>query len=200
MENKICHFFVAGRCLNGEKCRFQHPDTLPTHLSPEHKVKSISRSQPGGSIPKTKIPCRFYLQGTCTKGDFCTFEHSNTATATATAFLPISRDSRSSIPCIYFQKSVCKTGKLCPYSHDIQSNRVISKTLSDHRPITDIGLAASTWASSNPSFREHDETKLPRNIGGATVVFADGASVSTISLISNFSAVSTSDLSQHTSV
>lgn len=91
-------------------------------------------------------------------------------------------------------------GELCPFSHDIQGNLVMPKTLSDHRPITDIGLAASTWARSDPSFREHDETKLPRNIGGATVVFADGASVSTISLISDFSAVSTSDLSQHTSV
>jgi hypothetical protein len=91
-------------------------------------------------------------------------------------------------------------GELCPFSHDIQGNLVMPKTLSDHRPITDTGLAASTWARSNPSFREHDETKLPRNIGGATVSFADGASVSTISLISDFSAVFTSDLSQHTSV
>ena len=74
------------------------------------------------------------------------------------------------------------------------------KTLSDYRPITDIGLAASTCARSDPSFREQDETKLPKNIGGATVYFADGASVSTISLISDFSAVFTSDLSQHTSV
>ncbi|XP_014556420.1 hypothetical protein COCVIDRAFT_26807 [Bipolaris victoriae FI3] len=76
----------------------------------------------------------------------------------------------------------------------------MSKTLSDHRPITDIGLAASTWAYSNSSLSEHDEIKIPRNIGGANVVFADGASVSSVSLISDFSAVSTSDLSQHTSV
>jgi hypothetical protein len=74
------------------------------------------------------------------------------------------------------------------------------KTLSDDRPIPDIGLAASTWARSDPSSRKHDEVKLPRNIGGATVLFANGAIVSTISLISDFSAVSTSDLAQHTSV
>ncbi|EOA90736.1 uncharacterized protein SETTUDRAFT_101268 [Exserohilum turcica Et28A] len=147
MDNKICSFFVAGRCLNGETCRFQHPDTVPIPLSLKHKVEPSSSSQSGGSVPKAKIPCKFHLQGTCTRGDFCIFDHSNptTATATATAVRPVSRDTRSSIP-------------------------------------------------------EHDETKLPRNIGGATVVFAEGASVSTISLISDFSAVSTSELSQHTSV
>jgi hypothetical protein len=91
-------------------------------------------------------------------------------------------------------------GEICPFSHDDPGNLGMPKTPSDHRPITDIGLAASTWARSNPSFREQDETKLPRNIGGATVGFADGASVSTISLISDFSAVFTSDLSQRTSV
>jgi hypothetical protein len=91
-------------------------------------------------------------------------------------------------------------GALCPFSHGIQGNLVTPETLSNHRPIADIGLTASTWARSNPSSKEHDETKLPRNIGGATVDFADGASVSTISLISDFSAVFTSALSQHTSV
>jgi prepilin-type processing-associated H-X9-DG protein len=91
-------------------------------------------------------------------------------------------------------------GELCPFSHDIQGNLVMPKTLLGHRPITDMSLAASTWARSTPSSREHDDTKLPRHTGGATVTFADGASVSTISLISDFSAVSTSDLSQYTSV
>lgn len=91
-------------------------------------------------------------------------------------------------------------GELCPFSHDIQGNLVMPNTLSDHRPITDIGLAASTWRRSNSSFKEHDKTELPRNIGGATVGFSDGVTVSTISLISDFSAVFTSDLSQHTSV
>ncbi|USP82263.1 hypothetical protein yc1106_09537 [Curvularia clavata] len=70
----------------------------------------------------------------------------------------------------------------------------------DHRSITDNGLVASTWAHSNPSFGEHDEANVPRNIAGANVSFADGASVSTISLISDFSAMSTSAVSQQTSV
>ncbi|KAF2273744.1 uncharacterized protein EI97DRAFT_142809 [Westerdykella ornata] len=144
MENKICRF--AGRCLNRETCRFQHPDTVRTPLSPERKAELIGRSRSDGSAPKAKIPCKFYLQGTCTRGDFCTFEHSNpiTATATATVFRPVSRDTRSSIPCRYFQRSICKMGELCPFSHDIQGNLVMPKTLPDHRPITNIGLAAST--------------------------------------------------------
>lgn len=204
MENKTCRYFVVGRCLNGDACRFQHPDTVPTSVTPERKAEPISRSQSGGSVPKAKIPCKFFLQGTCTRGVFCTFEHSNPttaiATATATDFRTISRDTRSSIPCSYFQRSICRKGELCPYSHDVQDDLVVPETSSDQRPVTDTGLAASTWARSNPSFREHDDTKLPRNIGGATVAFADGASILTISLLSDFSAVSTSGLSQHTSV
>ena len=194
MENKTCRFFVAGRCLNRETCRFQHPETVPNPLSSERKAEPSSRSQSGGSVSKARIPCKFYLQGTCTRRDFCTFEHSDPTIATATVFRPISRDNRSGIPCRYFQRSICRMGELCPFSHDIQGNLVMPKTLSDHRTVMDIGLAASTRA------REHDGTELPRNIGGATVVFADGACVSTISLISDFSAVSTSDVSQHTSV
>jgi hypothetical protein len=200
MENKTCRFFVAGRCLNRETCRFQHPETVPTPHSPERKAGPSSRSQSGGSVPKARIPCKFHLQGTCTMGDFCTFEHSDTTTATATVSRTLTRDNRSSIPCRYFFQSICRIGELCPFSHEIQGNLVTPKTLPDDRTNTDTGIAASTWVHSNPSSREHDETELPRNIGGATVVFADGACVSTLSLISDFSAVSTSDLSQHTSI
>ncbi|KAI4950761.1 hypothetical protein J4E86_007267 [Alternaria arbusti] len=74
------------------------------------------------------------------------------------------------------------------------------KTLSDHTPIKDVGLITPTSARANPAFRERNETEIPRTIGGATVEFANGASVSKISLISDFSAVFTSDLSPHTSV
>ncbi|KAI4712798.1 hypothetical protein J4E89_001773 [Alternaria sp. Ai002NY15] len=74
------------------------------------------------------------------------------------------------------------------------------KTLSDHRPIKDVGLTTFTSARANPAFKERNESEIPRTIGGATVEFADGASVSKISLMSDFSAVFTSDLSPHTSV
>ncbi|KAI4908991.1 hypothetical protein J4E85_011643 [Alternaria conjuncta] len=74
------------------------------------------------------------------------------------------------------------------------------KTLSDHTLIKDVGLTAPTSAGADPSSKEHNETEIPMAIGGATVEFANGASVSKISLMSDFSAVLTSDLSPHTSV
>ncbi|KAI4673510.1 uncharacterized protein J4E84_011036 [Alternaria hordeiaustralica] len=91
-------------------------------------------------------------------------------------------------------------GEQCPFSHEIRENLGMPKTLSDHTPIKDVGLTAPSSARADPSSKEHDETEIPRTIGGATVEFANGASVSKISLISDFSAVFTSDLSPHTSV
>ncbi|KAI4647009.1 uncharacterized protein J4E78_008981 [Alternaria triticimaculans] len=91
-------------------------------------------------------------------------------------------------------------GEQCPFSHESGENLGMPKTLPDHTPIRDVGLTAPTSARANPSFKEHNETEIPRTIGGATLEFANGASVSKISLMSDFSAVFTSDLSPHTSV
>jgi len=91
-------------------------------------------------------------------------------------------------------------GEQCPFSHEIRENLVMPKTLSDHTPIKDVGLTTPTSARANPAFKERNESELPSTIGGATVEFANGASVSKISLMSDFSAVFTSDLSPHTSV
>jgi len=91
-------------------------------------------------------------------------------------------------------------GEQCPFSHEIRENLVMPKTLPDHTSIKDVSLTAPTSARANPSFNEHNETEIPSKIGGATVEFANGVSVSKISLISDFSAVFTSDLSPHTSV
>lgn len=204
MENRACRYFVAGSCFNEDTSRFQHPHRFFTLLSLESKVATINYSHSGGPGAKVEVPCKVYLQGTCTKGDFCNFEHSNpiisTATATAIAIYPVSKGARSSTPCRCFQASTCTKGELCSFSHEVQAELVIPKTLSYHRPITDVGLAAPTWARSNSRLGEHDERKPPRNVGGSNVFFADEASVLTVSLISDFSAVSTSDLPQDTSI
>ncbi|XP_078398788.1 zinc finger CCCH domain-containing protein 6 isoform X2 [Cetorhinus maximus] len=49
----ICKYFLEGRCIRGDQCRYSH-DVV---------------------IQKKKDICKFYLNGFCTKGDNCIFMH-----------------------------------------------------------------------------------------------------------------------------
>ncbi|XP_061693012.1 zinc finger CCCH domain-containing protein 6 isoform X2 [Syngnathoides biaculeatus] len=51
----ICKYFLEGRCIKGEQCKFEHELVIPD---------------------KKKELCKFYLQGYCSKGDHCIYMHS----------------------------------------------------------------------------------------------------------------------------
>jgi len=53
----VCKFWVEGRC-NNESCTFRHPSG----------VQTITKD-------RSQIPCAYYSQGKCTKGDACPFSH-----------------------------------------------------------------------------------------------------------------------------
>ncbi|XP_026165944.1 zinc finger CCCH domain-containing protein 6 isoform X2 [Mastacembelus armatus] len=50
----ICKYFLEGRCIKGEQCKFEHDLVVPD---------------------KKKELCKFYLQGYCSKGDNCIYMH-----------------------------------------------------------------------------------------------------------------------------
>lgn len=50
----ICKYFLEGRCIKGEQCKFEHELVVPD---------------------KKKELCKFYLQGYCSKGDNCMYMH-----------------------------------------------------------------------------------------------------------------------------
>nr|XP_020458657.1 zinc finger CCCH domain-containing protein 6 [Monopterus albus] len=50
----ICKYFLEGRCIKGEQCKFEHELVIPD---------------------KKKELCKFYLQGYCSKGDKCIYMH-----------------------------------------------------------------------------------------------------------------------------
>uniref|UniRef100_A0A3P9QJ12 Zinc finger CCCH-type containing 6 n=1 Tax=Poecilia reticulata TaxID=8081 RepID=A0A3P9QJ12_POERE len=50
----ICKYFLEGRCIKGEQCKFEHELVVPD---------------------KKKELCKFYLQGYCSKGDHCIYAH-----------------------------------------------------------------------------------------------------------------------------
>lgn len=50
----VCKYFLEGRCIKGEHCKFEH------ELIPLDKKKEL---------------CKFYFQGYCSKGDNCSYMH-----------------------------------------------------------------------------------------------------------------------------
>ncbi|XP_033835417.1 zinc finger CCCH domain-containing protein 6 [Periophthalmus magnuspinnatus] len=50
----ICKYFLEGRCIKGDHCKFEH------ELIPLDKKKEL---------------CKFYFQGYCSKGDNCSYMH-----------------------------------------------------------------------------------------------------------------------------
>ncbi|XP_064173838.1 zinc finger CCCH domain-containing protein 6 isoform X1 [Anguilla rostrata] len=51
----ICKYFLEGRCIKGDQCKFEHDLVVPD---------------------KKKELCKFYIQGYCSKGDNCIYMHS----------------------------------------------------------------------------------------------------------------------------
>uniref|UniRef100_A0A8D0PR58 C3H1-type domain-containing protein n=1 Tax=Sus scrofa TaxID=9823 RepID=A0A8D0PR58_PIG len=52
---QICKYFLEGRCIKGDQCKFDHD----------------------AELEKRKEICKFYLQGYCTKGENCIYMHNS---------------------------------------------------------------------------------------------------------------------------
>merc|ERR1712224_548035 len=66
------------------------------------------------------MPCKFFAQGICAKGESCRFSHDSPAFAVASG---VNRDfkvggNRYFTPCKFFQLGVCSKGAACTFSHD----------------------------------------------------------------------------------
>ncbi|KAK1385341.1 zinc finger CCCH domain-containing protein 17 [Heracleum sosnowskyi] len=83
LNPRDCWYWLNGNCLN-PKCAFRHPplDGLLEVTTPA--VNSVPPSQTvvpvavqGANVPsKQAVPCIFFQQGYCMKGDMCPFMHS----------------------------------------------------------------------------------------------------------------------------
>ncbi|KAA8535072.1 hypothetical protein F0562_030075 [Nyssa sinensis] len=72
LNPRDCWFWLAGSCLN-LTCAFRHP---PLDGRTEASSESAPQQQQC-SVPvnKTNVPCYFYFNGFCNKGDRCSFLH-----------------------------------------------------------------------------------------------------------------------------
>ena len=108
----VCYQFRKnGKCSRGDACPFDHgnggegrPSAKSTSPSlkgkgkgGKNKSRSPSPEQRSKSPGTKKVTCTFYLKGTCTNGDQCTFAHPK--------------------PCLFYAKGACSRGNKCLFAH-----------------------------------------------------------------------------------
>ncbi|CAN1215485.1 Zinc finger CCCH domain-containing protein 19 [Linum perenne] len=73
LNPRDCWFWLSGTCLN-PTCAFRHPPLeKPAETASESRSVTSQAPQPTN---KPIVPCFFYFQGFCGKGDKCAFSHS----------------------------------------------------------------------------------------------------------------------------
>ncbi|KAF2252299.1 hypothetical protein BU26DRAFT_452517 [Trematosphaeria pertusa] len=192
----VCRYFQQGRCLNGETCRFEHPSTTaqtsPSTSSLNAKAPTFDPAQTASPTAQNRAPCVFFLHGTCKRGFLCRFDHSPEAKPPAAA----RQDDRTNTVCTFFLRNICNKGAACPYSHATSPDSRLSNDKASNaafeRPASSTG--ASVVPPVQPHFKgtkeEDGSDRFSRTIGGATVRFEDGVTISTLALPSDFSVVS----------
>ncbi|KAM9803780.1 zinc finger CCCH domain-containing protein 6 [Neosynchiropus ocellatus] len=88
----ICKYFLEGRCIKGDQCKFEHELVVPD---------------------KKKELCKFYLQGYCSKGDKCIYMHN------ILWFDMNLQPLWQYYPCKFFHTGAqCYQGDNCKFSHE----------------------------------------------------------------------------------
>ncbi|KFP29367.1 Zinc finger CCCH domain-containing protein 6, partial [Colius striatus] len=88
---QICKYFLEGRCIKGEQCKFDHD----------------------AEIEKKKEICKFYIQGYCTKGENCIYLHNKMSLC----WESLTHCSHE-FPCKFYHTGAkCYQGDKCKFSH-----------------------------------------------------------------------------------
>ena len=71
--DRICKYFVSGKCRNGDMCPWLHPGKLNQNWNQrQQQGKAITHGKP---IAQNKTICRYFLNGNCKNGANCVFLH-----------------------------------------------------------------------------------------------------------------------------
>ncbi|CAJ1456229.1 unnamed protein product, partial [Effrenium voratum] len=129
-KTQLCKFYLEGTCFKGDECSYAHgEDQLQAGGAPEGApgeplpmppvVPSLVPSLvPTPSKFKTQI-CKFYLEGTCFKGDECSYAHGEEqlqANDAVAGVGPESPNFKTKI-CLYYLQGKCFRGEACSYAH-----------------------------------------------------------------------------------
>ncbi|KAI1012005.1 hypothetical protein LB503_004438 [Fusarium chuoi] len=137
---------------------------------------------------RDRPPCRFFAQASCFRGAACRFSHDILVTRTRRP------DRRQTTPCRFYAQGICSHGAACRYSHEgpgplQEPCRFFAKGFCKRG-------ATCRYAHDQPNTEWSEEPEhgllseqWTREIGGAWVEFGDGAAVTNVTLLSDFSAI-----------
>ena len=155
-----------------------------------------------------KKACKFFAQGTCTRGQACSYSHevaspgdprSRTGFSILpphSATMPTSHATMSGIPCRFHLLGRCKKGTECPYEHskhqDLPTSNDESNPQSerDKVPPEPSHVEDAKLKNHPTAASEHSTLGMEvRSLHGASVRFGPGAQVQEVDFPSDYSAV-----------
>jgi E3 ubiquitin-protein ligase makorin len=124
----LCKYFARGECLKGKDCTFRH-ELDPQDSGDEDEETSVAKPHQvsSGTSRFRTVPCKYFSQGSCSKGKDCTFLHETVeggeqqqaprAPGAPQTVTPSSRCFRT-VPCKYFSQGSCHKGSECTFLHE----------------------------------------------------------------------------------
>ncbi|THU95695.1 hypothetical protein K435DRAFT_966271 [Dendrothele bispora CBS 962.96] len=149
MDKIVCSYWIRGGCTRGETCRYWHdpafnPQSLESSVI-QTSYLAMTTSSPSqiSHSSNRRVPCSYWVRGSCTRGDTCNYwhdlgvnfdadtakqEHSNqfhSNTPSASKCLNQS-GFKATIPCMYWEpRGTCAFGDTCSYRHDPNLARTV---------------------------------------------------------------------------
>ncbi|KAL9643105.1 hypothetical protein ABK040_003905 [Willaertia magna] len=131
---------------NNEEKKRKHKHSNKNNYNKKKKEQQIIEQQP--KITKPKDLCKFYLTGSCYKGENCPFSH-----------------DKSSFPCKFFHLyNSCTKGNLCEYSHALPLSQEYKELLENNEKkitIDNNNLKNQKVGSTTTQIISLDEINLP---------------------------------------
>ena len=122
--DRICYKFRDGKCEKGKDCPYKHVKDSSRSGTPKKKGKGKGGSRSGSPNRKSreemaKIPCTYFQQGKCRRGDKCFYKHEVAAAPTkdpkrTNSPAPKKKASAKAAPCITQRYACIAKGKGLP--------------------------------------------------------------------------------------
>ncbi|GAA0151805.1 RNA processing factor [Lithospermum erythrorhizon] len=75
LNPRDCYYWLSGTCLNAS-CAFRHPPLDGGRTETSSETAAVTTPNVSAvSVTKTNVPCYYFYNGYCNKGELCTFMH-----------------------------------------------------------------------------------------------------------------------------
>ncbi|KAI3701480.1 hypothetical protein L6452_26591 [Arctium lappa] len=149
LNPRDCWYWLGGCCFNPD-CAFRHP---PLEAFKEAHVESSDhKNGPALPVNKTNIPCYFYSNGFCSKGDGCSFLHGPADGSVVCKSSKAASTVNNGVPCEKKLSSGSNTGLAPVRSHpDPSKTAQIEQTRTQSKLTLDSPQLASGSAERSES-------------------------------------------------